>query len=457
MNEAKISIIVPIYDSEEYLRECLDSLVNQTMKQIEIILVNDASPDHSDIIMEEYREKYRDIIKCIYLPVNLKQGGARNVGVNAANGDYIMFIDADDYVDITICEKMYKLADSEKYDLICSGYRMFGKQNREIDLFPDDICGELNDTVRKAIISIMSVGSVAKLIRKSIWIDNQLSFTENMKYEDLATMPLVWMYIKSVGKIDEPLYFYRRHQESTTLKENSVHTYQIFNAAQIAADRLRERGFAKDYSEEIEAIAIRGFMDEIKCCIQNMSVINTDELMQMRTEILDKYKDYENNRYFFLRSEPMEINAARCFINSFDSFVEKHADGTFAKEDTHYYSYYDLQKDQIIAMLQSYCALGQHIAIWGSGKKGMDFLSVVDPKCQYIEAVIDKNETKWGTYTDTGHKVYSYGEICTKIDVILVMNRFYFNSIRREVHQVNREVELVDMDMYIIRSLLGWG
>lgn len=95
----EVSIIVPVYNVEKYLNRCIESLLNQTYKNIEIILVNDASPDNSIAIMKEYEKKYPDIIKCIYLTKNVRQGGARNRGLKIAKGKFICFVDSDDWVD----------------------------------------------------------------------------------------------------------------------------------------------------------------------------------------------------------------------------------------------------------------------------------------------------------------------------------------------------------------------
>ena len=95
----EVSVIVPVYNVEKYLNRCVESLLNQTYKNIEIILVNDASPDNSIAIMKEYEKKYPDIIKCIYLTKNVRQGGARNRGLKIAKGKFICFVDSDDWVD----------------------------------------------------------------------------------------------------------------------------------------------------------------------------------------------------------------------------------------------------------------------------------------------------------------------------------------------------------------------
>ena len=103
----KVSVIVPVYNVESYLEECLESLVNQTLKDIEIICINDASTDNSLQILKEYKKKYSKLIQIIDLKKNVGLGYARNNGLDKAQGEYIAFVDSDDYVDVTMCEKTY--------------------------------------------------------------------------------------------------------------------------------------------------------------------------------------------------------------------------------------------------------------------------------------------------------------------------------------------------------------
>ena len=113
----KVSVIVPVYNSENYLRQCLDSLVYQTLNDIEIIAVNDGSTDNSAIILEEYALKFPDKIRQ-FNQENKGQACARNFGLQQAKGEYIGFVDSDDSVALDLFEKMYQLARSEKADLV---------------------------------------------------------------------------------------------------------------------------------------------------------------------------------------------------------------------------------------------------------------------------------------------------------------------------------------------------
>ena len=112
----KVSVIVPVYNVEKYLDKCLDSLANQTLKDLEIIIVNDGSPDNSEDIIKKYTKKYKNFK--YYKKENGGLSSARNYGIKYASGDYIAFLDSDDYVKSDMYEKMYEKAIKGNYDLV---------------------------------------------------------------------------------------------------------------------------------------------------------------------------------------------------------------------------------------------------------------------------------------------------------------------------------------------------
>lgn len=117
----KVSIIIPVYNTEKHLRECLNSVVNQTLKDIEIIIINDCSTDNSKSIINEYLNNYFSMIKYIESGVHIGQGNARNIGISKATGDYIGFVDSDDFVDLNMYSDLYNAALNSNYPEIASG------------------------------------------------------------------------------------------------------------------------------------------------------------------------------------------------------------------------------------------------------------------------------------------------------------------------------------------------
>ena len=153
----KISVIVPVYNTEKYLPKCLDSLVNQTLKDIEIIIVNDGSPDNSQKIIDDYVKKYKNI-----KAFEKKNGGlsdARNYGIKKASGEYIAFLDSDDYVTVDMYEKMYKKAISQHFDMVVCDLNYV--YNDKVVKAYSNIKDDTTD-IRKATIGLPDTGTVTR-------------------------------------------------------------------------------------------------------------------------------------------------------------------------------------------------------------------------------------------------------------------------------------------------------
>ena len=188
----KISVIVPVYNVEEYLDKCLDSLVNQTLKDIEIIVVNDGSPDNSQKIIDKYVKKYKNVKA--YTKKNGGLSDARNYGLTKAKGEYIAFIDSDDYTDITMLEKMYQKAKNKKLDIVvCDCYKVYpNNENQEI-LISNLKYSE--DNVKNYLLAPPMAWN--RLYKKEIF-DN-IKFVKGIYYEDLECTPKLVKYTNKIA------------------------------------------------------------------------------------------------------------------------------------------------------------------------------------------------------------------------------------------------------------------
>lgn len=130
-NTIKTSIIIPIYNVDRYLYKCLESCVNQSLSGIEVIAIDDCSTDGSASIIDEFERRYPSILKRFKTPCNSRQGAARNIGIKNAQGEYLCFVDGDDYIDSTMCEDLYSVAKENNADAVfCDGYMCRG-DNKE--------------------------------------------------------------------------------------------------------------------------------------------------------------------------------------------------------------------------------------------------------------------------------------------------------------------------------------
>lgn len=212
-----ISIIVPVYNSSKYLRACLDSIVNQTFSEFELIIVNDGSTDDSDTIIDEYA-KSDERIK-VFSQANKGQASARNFGVNQSVSDWICFIDSDDVINPYFLEYLYKAVTENNAGMsVCSYIEGEKTDNAFFEkkeyLYTDYEINESNvlDLVKEFSNIYWLV--CTKLIRKDIVVC-QL-FDEGRIYEDNAVAPK-WLYkAKKIVVVDLPLYFYTQNDKSTT-------------------------------------------------------------------------------------------------------------------------------------------------------------------------------------------------------------------------------------------------
>ena len=275
MTETLISVIVPVYNVEKYLEECINSIINQTYKNLEIILVDDGATDNSGKMCDEFAKK-DNRIKVIHK----NNGGlsdARNAGIEIATGEYIQFVDSDDYIDFDMIELLYKNA--KKYDTdisMCSHYIL-----TEEECTPEGT-GELNIynrvQVLKEILLDEKVRSYAwnKLFAKELF--KEIRFPKGKVFEDILTIPKLFDKAKKVVLDDQPKYYYRQrkgsilHVQTKELrlsyinsaleimnfikeKEKSLIAYCAYNVAHITIKTYNDIGlFDMDYMLEEDIV-----------------------------------------------------------------------------------------------------------------------------------------------------------------------------------------------------------
>ena len=254
----KVSVIVPAHNASKYLRKCLDSLVNQTLKDIEIIVINDASTDNTKQILDEYKSKYKNI-KVFTNKMNKGIGYNRNLGIKKANGKYISFIDSDDYVDIAFLEKMYNKAENNNLDLvICNYNKVLEKangnfENIELD-FQIPYFEAANLKNNPSLLINVNLAPWNKLYKKEL-LDNNF-FPEDLKYEDAVVVVKAMARSKKIGMVDEKLNYYVVHNVSeTTTMDKRV--FDILTITKMIIEELKSYDYYNEIKEYAEAMVIR--------------------------------------------------------------------------------------------------------------------------------------------------------------------------------------------------------
>lgn len=215
-----ISIVVPVYNVQDFLSQCIDSLINQDYKNIEIILVNDGSTDNSGKICDSYERKYSNI-KVIHKP-NGGLSSARNAGVRIAKGDYVTFIDSDDFWIEGKLNQMVKMLKEKDLDMLLFKAFSYYESTKSYEPFSkeyDSTC--FNGTGQQVLSNILESDydfgwcAVFYLIKREVIIENNLFFLEGYLAEDVNYIFRLWNLAKSVGYYDDYVYAYRRENQNS--------------------------------------------------------------------------------------------------------------------------------------------------------------------------------------------------------------------------------------------------
>ena len=265
--DIKLSIIIPVYNVEAYLQDCIDSLVNQTMQDIELIFVNDASPDGSLGILLENEKKHPDMIRVINSEKNLMQGGARNLGIKAARAPYVGFVDSDDFVHPKMYEKLYQKAVGcdvafGRYIEIPEETDVRAAESLSGSLLPD--WGTLTELANRdldaaQIQSIQTVtlcGVWCGVWKKSIIEENAVWFPEHLAYEDNYWTSLIRCYLQRIAFAMDAVYYHRLRKTGTVRTKNDPRHYHRITVEQMLMAEVEKRGLLERYHSVWEYIAV---------------------------------------------------------------------------------------------------------------------------------------------------------------------------------------------------------
>jgi glycosyltransferase involved in cell wall biosynthesis len=267
MNPA-VSIIVPVYNVECYLEQCLDSIVNQTEKSIEVILVNDASPDNSEDIIMKYCKKHNNFVY-IKHEKNLGINATRNTGVNKARGEYILSIDSDDYIMPQMVEKMLLKAKKNDLDIVICDYILkltekskFIYVNRFKSISSNEVL-EWYCAIRKFILINDNAYIWNKLFKKSIYVKSQeiiqmkLGKTRIDYHEDLLSSFYFLVNAKRCGAVNEKLYIYRINLQSMSKVPKLRQIQETILYMKLINETIKEKNELKIYFFEYSAFKLK--------------------------------------------------------------------------------------------------------------------------------------------------------------------------------------------------------
>jgi glycosyltransferase involved in cell wall biosynthesis len=251
----EVSVIVPVYNVEPYLRRCINSLINQTLQNIEIILIDDGSTDGCGAICDEYAAQ--DARLRVVHQENAGLSEARNSGIDRARADYLMFVDSDDWVEPEFCEIPLMVAKERQSDLVMFQYKIFrnGREKKRRYFIENGV------KTQAAALSLLlgGVGITAwnKLYHRDLFLANR--YPKGMVYEDIVLTPVLIHEARRIVYVSAALYDRELHEGSITTNHSEENAHDWFHALTVTAQRLREWGYAAE-SEHFYQSSILSFI-----------------------------------------------------------------------------------------------------------------------------------------------------------------------------------------------------
>ena len=247
-NDIKVSIVIPVYNSEKTIGKCLDSLVNQTYSNIEIICVNDCSKDNSVSVLGHYAKKDRRIV-VINHAENKNAGGARNSGIKAATGDYICFVDNDDWLRLDAVEVLVKASEKGGYDVVAPQWSM-AYTDGSVKQQSNFIIGVETEAIKKH--SLLEGGRIlGVLFSRRMIIDNEIFYPENLFWEDNAIGACFILCAQNIKVIPDNLYFYSVANGASSSRSVSYKRIaDRLDSNELLVENIIKRGLYDKYKEE---------------------------------------------------------------------------------------------------------------------------------------------------------------------------------------------------------------
>lgn len=319
---AKVSIVIPVYNTEKYLRECLDSVVNQTLNDIEVICIDDGSVDQSGAILDEYAVS-DPRIKVIHKE-NGGYGLAMNIGIGMAVGEFIGIVEPDDYIELNAIEILYNIAKEKELDLVSADYKKFYGDNGNRIFQIQQILSEpllynvvINPIHEKRVFRGMFINP-AGLFRRSFLIQNDIKHTESpgASYQDVGFCFQALAYAKRLMLIHDQLYCYRQDNPNSSIacKEKANCIFDEYNNIWSIITKN---------AEQLGAFIPEYFLRKFSSCIYNFFRIDVqyklDYLMMLSSDFnsykekgvlnLDSFNKNEKEKLLAIMENPVKFNA----------------------------------------------------------------------------------------------------------------------------------------------------
>ncbi len=272
MQKPKISIIMPVYNSEAYMEKSINSILNQTLKELELICINDTSKDNSLKVLQKISKKDKRLI-ILDNQKNLGPGGSRNMAILIAKGEFVMFVDSDDWLETDACEKLYNLATSEKSDFVYIRPKIIYENKTILDkrLFRGDEIKNKETVFKKSLRRKIAWAPWTKMIKRNLITKNNILFPQIHIAEDMVFSVKVLHFAKRISECREYLYNYLMREGSLMSYKNSQRRIENYlESIKLIRDFMNKNNIFQKYQKDFiyfkfyTYLAIYGVMHHTK-------------------------------------------------------------------------------------------------------------------------------------------------------------------------------------------------
>ena len=302
--QPKVSVIVPVYNAEKKIQRCVESLLSQTLKEMEFIFINDYSTDASGEMLEEIKKQDERVI-VIHSPKNSGAGGARNLGLDMAKGEYIGFVDSDDFIKADMFEELYEVAKENDCDIVdCPLYNMKADSLRPPGVL-DEFCNCTLTTEQRELLILSDGYIVTKIFRASLIEENHVRFRPNVKVEDADFLLKLILHADRFGNVHDPKYIYDNTAEEETWSVRGAAASEYENILMLLKEYgkiLKHDKKAKECETAVKGSILHFYRIGIECCLDDseeiMSEENLNRLLRLKEEKNSIFKEGYDNPYF---------------------------------------------------------------------------------------------------------------------------------------------------------------
>ena len=296
MKNPKLSIILPVYNVEQYLDKCLTNILESTFKDFELIILNDGTKDNSEDIINKYIEKYKE--KIIYIKKeNTGLSDTRNVGLTHAKGEYITFVDSDDYIEKNMYEEMFKKIETFPYDIVACDVKLVYEDSNVEQIVSSGYNNDMQDKEEIKRTMTVQYPTVWNKIYKSSLI-NDIRFSKGVWYEDVEFMLKIYPRVSSIGVVKKPLYNYLQRKNSITYTYNEQ-LYDIIDNMTNVIEYYKQNEYYDTYYNELEYLyaryAFATFPKRLAKCGNKEKYFEGIEYA--KEKVLSNFKNYKKNKY----------------------------------------------------------------------------------------------------------------------------------------------------------------